>query len=99
MIRALLRCASNPILLAQIVFSPVYPFKPHRKDAKAQRKRQGKQQDLRVKSKAVDSRATFRQGGTNRNLPLFDTLHSVFSAFPLRLCGEDLERDVEKRKR
>ncbi|MGH8761459.1 MAG: hypothetical protein ACREVW_18455, partial [Burkholderiales bacterium] len=60
----------------------------HRKGAKAQRKRKGKQKHLTVKSKEVDRRvtATYRLGGTNWDPPPFDTLPLVFSAYPLRLC-------------
>src|SRR3989337_3052353 len=60
----------------------------NRKDAKTQRKRKGKQNNLRLKSNEVHSRATaiYRPSGANRNSPLFDTLRLVFSAYPLRLC-------------
>jgi hypothetical protein len=59
----------------------------HRKDAKAQRKRKGKQKHLRLKSKEVDSRATaiYRLDGGKSESSRFLT---CFIWFPLRfLCA------------
>jgi hypothetical protein len=62
----------------------------NRRGAKAQRKRKGKQNNLRLKSKEVDSRAIaiYRLGGENWHPSVFfHTLRLVFSAFPLRLSA------------